>query len=162
MMLMNVNDVNNMNDLNCKNIQNRHFGMHPKDASRFRAMTGYDVPEFNELLSYFEDAHNEYLTSHYLNGKPRELRRAHVIYSNSPLPCIEERLAFILSYRKLNPLQELQADLFGMTQKQCCLFFHGLDHILHLALERADVVPAQTDRQLQERLSAMEETEADK
>jgi hypothetical protein len=33
-----------------------------------------------------------------------------------------------------------------------------MDHILHLALEQADVVPAQTDRQLQEQLSRLGET----
>jgi hypothetical protein len=76
-----------------------------------------------------------------------------VIYSNSPLPCVEERLAFILSYDRSNSIQELHADLFGMEQKQCYEYIHGPDKILHEALNLADSVPAQTDKELQAILS---------
>jgi hypothetical protein len=122
-------------------------------SSRFRAMTGYDLCEFNALLSYFKAAHDEYLSRYDLSGKPRRGQRAHVIYSNSPLPCIEERLAFILSYEKLNPIQEQHADMFSMTQKQCNEFVHCLHKILQRALKLAEVVPASNDRELQEVLS---------
>jgi hypothetical protein len=73
--------------------------------TRFRAMTGYDLHEFNDLLLYFESAHDVYLSRYTLKGKLRSGQRAHVIYSGSPLPNHAERLAFILSYLKLNPLQ---------------------------------------------------------
>ena len=56
--------------------------------ARFRAMTGYDLREFNGLLPYFEEAHHEYLSRYDINGKPRKGIRSHVIYSNSPLPCV--------------------------------------------------------------------------
>ena len=121
--------------------------------TRFRAMTGYDLCEFNNLLPYFEVAHDEYLSRYYLNGKPRKGQRSHVIYGNSPLPCVEERLAFILSYLKLNPIQEHHADTFSMTQKQCFEFVHGLHVILQRALKQAGVVPADNDTSLQEVLS---------
>jgi hypothetical protein len=117
--------------------------------ARFRAMTGYDLYEFNGLLPYFELAHDEYLCRYYLNGKPRRGQRAHVIYANSPLPCMEERLAFILSYKKLNPLQEDHADRFSMTQKQCNEFVHGLNEILRRSLKLAGAVPANSDKELQ-------------
>ena len=90
--------------------------------TRFRAMTGYDLCEFNDLLPYFEESHDDYLSRYYINGKPRKGQRDHVIYANSPLPCVEERLAFtayfvhstsILSYLKLNPIQEHHADTFS-------------------------------------------------
>jgi hypothetical protein len=124
-----------------------------KDTGRFRAMTGYDLCEFNELLPYFEAAHDEYLNHYYLNGKPRSGRREHVIYENSPLPCHAERLAFILSYLKLNPIQEQHADSFSMTQKQCHEFVHGLNKILQRALKVVEVVPANSDHALQEVLN---------
>lgn len=124
--------------------------------TRFRAMTGYDLFEFNDLLLYFEVAHDEYLNRYYLNGKPRRGQRDHVIYANSPLPCVEERLAFILSYLKLNPIQEHHADTFSMTQKQCNEFIHGLHEILQRALKQAGVVPANNDKALQEALSKAE------
>jgi hypothetical protein len=101
---------------------------------RFRAMTGYDLCEFIDLLSYFEIAHDAYLSRYTLKGKPRSGQRSHVIYTNSPLPTHAERLAFILSYLKLNPLQEHHADTFSMTQKQCYEFVHGLNVILQRAL----------------------------
>ena len=48
---------------------------------------------------------------HNLKGKPHKKGfRKFVIYRNSPLPTVEERLVFILSYLKLNPLQEQHAD----------------------------------------------------
>jgi hypothetical protein len=120
---------------------------------RFRAMTGYDLSEFNTLLSYFEDAHDEYLRHYYLDGKPRSGQRDHVIYSNSPLPSHAERLSFILSYLKLNPIQEQHADTFSMTQKQCNEFTHGLYSILQRALKSAEAVPSSNDKELQDVLS---------
>jgi len=129
------------------------------NEARFRAMTGYDLCEFNKLLPYFEEAHNDYLSRYSLKGKVRSGQRDHVIYANSPLPCIEERLAFILSYLKLNPIQEQHADMFSMTQKQCNEYLHGLNEILKRALKRAGVVPANNDKALQEVLSKEEFSE---
>ena len=120
--------------------------------NRFVAMTGCDVLVFNDLLPYFAEAHDDYLSKYHLTGKRRKGYRKYVMYKNSPLPCMEERLAFILSYLKLNPLQEQHADLFGIEQKQCYEFVHGLRTILHKALEYADCMPAQTDKDLQIRL----------
>ncbi|MDR0749682.1 MAG: transposase, partial [Tannerellaceae bacterium] len=116
-------------------------------------MTGYTVEKFNELLPYFEEAHGEYLSEYQMDGKGRKGVRAYTMYANSPLPCMEERLAFILSYLKLNPIQEAHADLFDIEQKQCCQLIHGLREILHRALETAGSVPARTDAQLQDVLS---------
>jgi hypothetical protein len=124
-----------------------------KKANRFVAMTGYRVEKFTELLPYFEAAHAEYLSEFHMNGKRRKGVRAYTLYTNSPLPCMEERLAFILSYLKLNPIQEAHADLFDIEQKQCCQLIHGLREILYQALEATASVPAQSDAQLQEVLS---------
>jgi hypothetical protein len=121
--------------------------------ARFLAMTGYCLGEFNDFLPYFADAHNEYLSCYDIKGKPRKGLRSHVIYANSPLPCVEERLAFVLSYKKLNPIQEQHADTFGMTQKQCNEYFHCMNEILKRALKLADVVPANNDKELAEVLS---------
>jgi hypothetical protein len=124
--------------------------------ARFRAMTGYDLSEFNELLPYFEAAHDEYLSRYNLNGKPRKGQRTYVIYTNSPLRCVRERLLFILSYLKLNPIQEHHADTFSMTQKQCHELIHGMYEILKRALKNANVVPANSDKAFQEVLSKAE------
>jgi hypothetical protein len=120
--------------------------------NRFIAMTGYSVEAFEKLIPYFSEAHEDYLSKYNLNGKMRSGYRQYVMYKNAPLPSMEERLAFILSYIKLNPLQEQHADLFGIQQKQCYEFVHGLRAILHEALEYADCMPAQSDKELQLRL----------
>jgi len=121
--------------------------------NRFTAMAGINVELFNKLLPYFSEAHQEYLSLYHLNGKRRSGYRQYVMYKNSPLPCMEERLAFILSYIKLNPLQEQHADLFGIEQKQCYQFVHCFRIILDKALESAGCMPAQTNKELQLRLA---------
>jgi hypothetical protein len=126
--------------------------------NRFQAMVGCSVSVFNQLLPYFGDAHEEYLSQYHMNGKRRKGYRRYVMYKNSPLPCMEERLAFILSYLKLNPLQEQHADLFGIEQKQCYELVHGLREVLHKALSYAGCTPAQTDRELQIKLSELEKS----
>jgi hypothetical protein len=124
-----------------------------KKTNRFVAMTGYTEEKFNELLPYFKEAHDEYLSVYRMDGKRRRGLRSYTMYSDSPLPCMEERLAFILSNLKLNPIQEAHADMFGIEQKQCYQLIHGLHEILHRALEAAGCVPALTDAELQEVLS---------
>jgi hypothetical protein len=124
-----------------------------KKTNRFVAMTGYTVEKFNELLPYFKAAHDEYLSEYQMNGKRRKGLRSYTMYANSPLPCMEERLAFILSYLKLNPIQEAQADMFGIEQKQCYELIHGLREILHRSLSLAGSMPAEREEELQEVLS---------
>jgi hypothetical protein len=120
--------------------------------NRFIAMTGCSIEIFNNLLPYFTEAHDDSLSEYHLTGKRRKGYRKYVMYKNSPLPCMEERLAFILSYLKLNPIQEQHADLFGIEQKQCYEYVHGFKAVLHKALEDADCMPAQTDKELQVKL----------
>jgi hypothetical protein len=67
------------------------------------------------------------------------------MYSNTPLADIRERLAFILCYLKNNPTQEMQAELFGIEQRQCCEFVHGLRTIPDMAPEAAEAMPAGTN-----------------
>lgn len=116
-------------------------------------MTGYTPALFQELLPYFVEAHDQYLAKYSLRGKPRSGARRFVLYTNSVLPTHAERLAFVLSYHKLNPIQQLHADLFGITQKQCYELVHGLSHILGLALQQTRSLPAQTQQGLEEKLS---------
>lgn len=123
-----------------------------KNAVRFVAMTGYCVEDFLGLLPYFEKAHQQYFSKHDINGNKKKQLRKFVIYSNSPLPTVKDRLAFILSFKKLNPIQEQQADWFNMTQKQCNEFIHSLTIVLEDALEDACAMPATTAGELAEKL----------
>lgn len=126
-----------------------------KNPVRFLAMTGYSVERFEALLPHFTEIHDDYLYKYDLLGKRRVGGKKHVIYKNSPLPTHAERLAFILSYLKLNPLQELHADLFSMDQKQCNEFIHGLKTILDKTPASIAVMPASTNEELQAKLAQM-------
>src|ERR1700678_2522845 len=124
-----------------------------KNPTRFLSMTGYKIECFNELLPWFEEQHNIYYSKYDIYGKRKTGTRSYVLYANAALPSIEERLAFILSYKKLNPIQELHADLFGLTQKQCNSFIHSLTLVLELTLKAAEVMPATTEKELAEKLA---------
>jgi len=47
--------------------------------------------------------------------------------------------------------------MFDMTQTQCNVFIHGLTTILEIALSDAEAMPATTEKQLIEILSAKDE-----
>lgn len=116
---------------------------------RFLAMTGYSIEQFSQLLPFFVQAHDAYFQQFHLDGSPRSGLRQFVLYKNAALPSHAERLVFVLSYLKLNPLQEDHADRFGLQQKQANEFIHGLKPVLEKALKMANVMPAQTDQELQ-------------
>ena len=130
-----------------------------KTPSRFISMTGYTIEDFNRLLPYFEEAHDQYLSKHEISGKKKSGFRRFVIYQSSPLPSYGDRLCFILFYFKHNPVQEVQADLFDMEQGQANAYIHGLQTILNLALERAKCMPARTNAEFQTILKTFEDKE---
>jgi hypothetical protein len=55
------------------------------DPKRFRAMTGDDPCEFNDLLPCFETAHSRHLRYRTVGGKPRGGQRFAVINSGRSL-----------------------------------------------------------------------------
>lgn len=127
---------------------------------RFLSMTGYSIEKFNDLLPHFIEEHDLYLTKYDLKGKFRNGSRKYLIYRNSPLNSHSERLVFILSYLKLNPIQEAHADMFSMQQKQCNEFIHGLKVILDQTLTNLSVMPATTNEQLQLKLALITQQES--
>lgn len=126
-----------------------------ENAARFRALTGMSVETFDSFLPCFTDAHDEYFRWHQLDGKKRTGMRPHTIQKNSLLPSVAERLYFVLLYLKQNAIQELIAELFGMTQTQCNQWFHCLYGILVDALKESGHMPASTNEGLQRILAAM-------
>jgi hypothetical protein len=63
-----------------------------------------------------------------LEGKPRQ--RISYNRKTSHIPLVSEKLLFILSYLKNNPLQDYHGAMFGMNQPQCNLWIHLLLDIL--------------------------------
>ena len=60
------------------------------------------------------------------------------------LPTIADKLLFILTYLKQNPIQEVQGQLFGMSQSNANKWIHLLHPVLNQALADQELLPART------------------
>ena len=112
-------------------------------AGSLRAMTGLTEPEFTALLPPFEQALAAYLQDRTIDGHPRTSRR-YSAYDNCPLPTMADKLLFILTYLKQNPIQEVQGQLFGMSQSNANKWIHLLHAVLNHALAHQELLPART------------------
>lgn len=116
-------------------------------AGSLRAMTGFTQPEFTALLPHFEQAFLAYMQEHTIDGHPRTSRR-YSTYDTSPLPTMADKLLFILTYLKQNPIQEVQGQLFGMSQSNANKWLHLLHTVLNQALAQQELLPARTAAEL--------------
>jgi Helix-turn-helix of DDE superfamily endonuclease len=122
-------------------------------AGSLRSMTGITEREFEALLPPFEDAFLAYMHDHTIDGQPRTSRRYRT-YDTCPLPTIADKLLFILTYVKQNPIQEVQGQLFGMSQSNANKWIHLLHTVLNQALAHQDLLPARTADDLAAMLAA--------
>jgi hypothetical protein len=106
-------------------------------------MTGLTEAEFMALLLYFEQAFVVSMQDRTIDGQPRTSRR-YSTYASCPLPTTADKLLFILTYLKQNPLQEVQGQLFGMSQSNANTWIHLLHPVLNQALEDQELLPART------------------
>jgi DDE superfamily endonuclease len=108
-----------------------------------RSMTGLTDAEFAALLPHFEHALVAYLQDRTIDGQPRTSRR-YSTYDTCPLPTMADKLLFILTYLKQNPIQEVQGQLFGMSQSNANKWIHLLHPVLNQALADQELLPART------------------
>ena len=59
-----------------------------------------------------------------------------------------DKLLFILTYLKQNPIQEVQGQLFGMSQSNANKGLHLLHTVLNQALAPQELLPARTAAEL--------------
>ena len=116
-------------------------------AGSLRAMTGLTPQEFEALLPHFEHALAAYLQNRTIDGQPRTSRR-YSAYDHCPLPTTADKQLFILTYVKQNPIQEVQGQLFGMSQSNANKWIHLLHPGLHQALANQELLPARTAAEL--------------
>jgi hypothetical protein len=116
-------------------------------AGSLRAMTGLTEQEFTALLPHFEHAYVAYMHDHTIDGQPRTNRR-YSTYETCPLPAMADKLLFILTYVKQNPIQEVHGQLFGMSQSNANKWIHLLHTVLNRALAYQDLLPARTADEL--------------
>ena len=116
-------------------------------------MTGLTEAEFTALLLAFERALAAYLQDRTIDGQPRTSRR-YSSYDNCPLPTRTDKRLFILTYLKQNPIQEVQGQLFGMSQSNANKWIHLLHAVLNHALAHQERLPARNAEDLSVRLGA--------
>lgn len=112
-------------------------------AGSLQALTGLTDGEFHALLPPFERAFVTYMQDRTIDGQPRTSRR-YSTYDNTPLPTLADKLLFILTYLKQNPIQEVQGHLFGMSQSNANTWIHVLHPVLNQALADQELLPART------------------
>lgn len=121
-----------------------------KNSVQFLSLSGLSVENFDELLSFFAEDWDNYITHYTIDGDPRvRLARIRVC---KQLPTTADKLLFILIYLKTNPLQEYHAAYFGMTQPKANKFIHLLSGILLSTLKRLGELPERNVYRLKEQL----------
>jgi Helix-turn-helix of DDE superfamily endonuclease len=108
---------------------------------KVRALTGLNPAEFTDLVPAFQQTFEAAMQHQTIDGYERENRR-YTTYKNSPLPTFEDKLLFILIHLKQNPTQEVQGQLFGISQSNANKWIHLLHPILNTALKNLGVSPA--------------------
>jgi hypothetical protein len=124
-------------------------------AGSLRALTGLTDAEFQALLPHFEQAFVTHMYDRTIDGQPRTSRR-YSTYDPCPLPTLADKLLFILTYLKQNPIQEGQGQLVGMSQSNANKWIHLLHPVLNQALADQELLPARTAAEF----AAMFETRA--
>jgi Helix-turn-helix of DDE superfamily endonuclease len=112
-------------------------------AGSLRAMTGLPQQEGSPLLAHFEHALLASREDHTMEGQPRTSRRYRP-YDTSPVPTMADKLLFSLTSLQQNPIQEVQGQLFGMSQSNAQKWMHLLHPGLNRALAHQDLRPART------------------
>ncbi len=120
---------------------------------RFLSITSLEVVEFDKLLPAFGQAWaaaiERRLAAQARSRQPGAGRKA-------KLATLEDKLLFILVYFKLYPLQEVQGELFGLSQGQANEWIQRLTPILQAALEQEQLLPERNPATLVELLAGYE------
>jgi hypothetical protein len=99
---------------------------------KFLSMTSLKVEEFAILLPFFTEAYRATLSeTHTYAGRARQRKAGGG--NRSRLETIEDKLLFILVYKKTYPLQTAHGLMFGMSQSQANGWIHRLSPVLESA-----------------------------
>ena len=130
-----------------------------KSPRKFLSMTSLKVEEFDILLPFFAEEYEA--TNSETHTRAGQARQRKAGGGNKPrLATMEDKLLFILVYKKTYPLQTAQGLLFGMGQSQANEWIHRLSPILEGALIRSGHMP-ERDGQAFEQSGSREEAPTD-
>ena len=112
-----------------------------RNRQKFLALTGITPKKFKVLLPAFARAYQRrYPPSKTLAGKVRKRRAG--AGRKGTLNSMEQKLLFALVYQKAYPLQELQGEVFEISQSRANHWIHRLLPVLQQALDDTGVLPA--------------------
>jgi hypothetical protein len=131
----------------------RDIADRPNEVLDFTSLT---VDEFRSLVEPFEAAFQAYMAEWRLDGKQRSARR-YTTYTNCPLPNPEDRLLFILTFLKTNPLQTVHGRMFGMPQNKANQWIHVLLPVLEQTFAGLGDLPSRSLSTLAARLGVQVE-----
>lgn len=123
----------------------RYFKL-KKNIPQLQSLTGLTKESFETLLFHYEQEWSEYITHYTLEGRPRTRLSKSITCKH--IPATADKLVFILSYLKNNPLQEYHAASYGMTQPQANRFIHLFSDILVKTLKRLGELPEENHLRL--------------
>lgn len=126
-----------------------------KNPKQLLSLTGFTQSEFDAFVPTFRYHWDEYYSCFTLKGKPR--LRISYNRKSSQLPLISDKLLFILSYLKNNPLQEYHGATYGMTQPQCNEWIHRLSDVLLKTLKTLGELPERNHLRVQYLLKQCED-----
>lgn len=113
-----------------------------------RALTSLDPEEFDTLLIPFEQAWDTYVSEPYRQKASR--KRRYGGGRNPRLVIIEDKWLFMLFYFKVYPLQEVIAQVFGMSQGRANEWIHTLSPLLERALGESHCLPERDPQNLEQ------------
>jgi hypothetical protein len=123
----------------------------------FKSATSLQVGEFDVLLAAFRRIIDEFERTHIWNGRIRERRKGKG-HNSKVLSSAEDKLFFILYVLKVNPLQDVLAAHFGMTQANASAWIHRLLPRLKEALGECGALPVRTGSEVAASVLAYEGT----
>jgi Helix-turn-helix of DDE superfamily endonuclease len=116
-----------------------------------RALTSLHPEAFDTLLIPFEQAWQAYVSTHFRDNASRKRR-----YGGGRQPrlgTLADNLLFILFSFKVYPLQEVIAQVFGMSQGRANEWIHTLSPLLENALGAAHCFPERNPQHLEQVLA---------
>lgn len=122
-----------------------------KRPERFLSLTSLTTDEFEALLTTFSQVWQADVAQ---RAWSKERKRKPGGGRKPTLREDEDRLLFILVYYKVYPLQEVQGQLFGMSQGQANDWIQRLTPILQKALAEQDLLPERNPAKLEEVLQS--------
>ena len=133
-------------------MQRLRFAALAADPIGLLELTNLTPDEFRQLVPAFEAAFQAHMAEWCLDGKPRTARR-YTTYTNCPLPTPEDRMLFILTYLKLNPVQAAHGLMFGLPQGKTNQWLQVLLPVLQIALRQLGDAPSRPLLDLARRLN---------